>query len=71
LLAVLPEHLPRLERFVLCSMDAYEVVLTQLAHPSLQEFELLGERTLTEEEVQSLFHNPRLPRLVSCKSEVF
>jgi hypothetical protein len=68
LLAVLPLHLPRLERLVLHSWDSSDVVPAQLAHPTLQEFELMGEHALTEEEVQSLLHNPRLLQLVKCTS---
>jgi hypothetical protein len=71
LIAVLPAHLPRLVRLVLFSMDACEVVLAQLAHPTLQEFKLTDLRPLTEEEVESLLHNPRLPRLISCKSSPY
>jgi hypothetical protein len=66
--AVLSDHLPRLDQLVLhgwyCSAD----VLASLAHPTLQQLELKGDRTLTEVEVQSLLHNPRLPQLRSCKS---
>jgi hypothetical protein len=71
LLALLPLHLPRLERLLLHSGDSNDAVLAQLAHPTLLEFELMGEHALTEEEVQSLLHNPRLPRLVKCMSSAF
>jgi hypothetical protein len=66
LLAVLPTHLPRLERLALegCSDDA----LTQLAHPTLQQLELKDDHRLKEAEVQSLLHNSRLPKLSSCQS---
>jgi hypothetical protein len=39
LLAVLPLHLPRLEQFVLRCWENNHVILEQLAHPTLQEFE--------------------------------
>jgi hypothetical protein len=68
LLAVLPSHLPRLERLALRCWQPTTDVLTQLAHPTLQHVELLGFRPLTDAEMQSLLHNPRLPRLLSCKS---
>jgi hypothetical protein len=71
-LAVIPVHLPRLERLTLCiygrSCNDYDAVMTQLAHPTLQQFELADDRTLTDAEVHSLLHNPRLPQLRSCKS---
>jgi hypothetical protein len=66
LLAVLPLHLPRLERLLLHSGDSNDAVVAQLAHPTLQEFELMGEHALTDQEVHSLLHTPRLPRLVKC-----
>jgi hypothetical protein len=68
LLAVLPLHLPRLERLLLRSWDSSDVVPAQLAHPTLQDFDLTGKHALTEEEVHSLLHNPRLPQLVKCTS---
>jgi hypothetical protein len=65
LLAVLPLHLPRLERLLLRSLDVRgDVTLAQLAHPTLQQVDV--RCTLTEEEVQALLRNPRLPQMRSC-----
>jgi hypothetical protein len=63
-------HLSRLEQLVLRSWRSGAIVLAKLAHPTLQEFELMDHHhvTLTEEQVHSLLHTPRLPRLASCKS---
>jgi hypothetical protein len=70
LLAVLPDHLPRLKRLALISLNRSrtDVLLSQLAHPTLQALEWRDRRPLTEVEVQSLLHNPRLPQLRSCKN---
>jgi hypothetical protein len=65
-LTVLPVHLPRLEQLVLRSWDR-DVILARLAHPTLQEFELETLHSLTDNEVHSLVHNPRLPQLSSAK----
>jgi hypothetical protein len=66
LVAVLHAHLPRLEQLALRGWEGCEnLILTQLAHPTLKQFGF-ETRELTEEEIHSLLHNPRLPRLVSC-----
>jgi len=67
-LSVLPLHLPQLERLVLQCWESNDVVLAQLAHPTLQQLHLnkAAFHASTEVQTHALLHNPRLPRLTSC-----
>jgi hypothetical protein len=73
LLAVLPNHLPRLEQLTLVSFEsadcAASVVLSQLSHPTLQQLELEKRiyDALTAEQIDALLRCPRLPQLRRCR----
>jgi hypothetical protein len=63
-LTALSTHLPRLEQLRLCAdPGAFACIVTHLSHPTLQQFEVESYWDLTSEQVHSLLHNPRLPRL--------
>jgi hypothetical protein len=71
-LAVLSNHLPRLEQLTLVSFnsdDCASVVLSQLSHPTLQQLELEEHvyGALTAEQIDALLRCPRLPQLRSCR----
>jgi hypothetical protein len=69
LFTVLPAHLPRLEQLMLDGWSGSVVsILTQLAHPTLKQLELTEKlhRALSQEQLQSMLHNPRLPYLCRC-----
>jgi hypothetical protein len=68
LLAVLPEHLPQLVHLKLSTSVSASEVVASLAHPTVQEVELVRSSSdqLDASQVQRLVGNPRLPRLVRC-----
>jgi hypothetical protein len=66
LLAVLPAHLPQLVHLKLSTSMSVSEVVASLAHPTVQELELVRSSSgqLDAAQVQRLVGNPRLPRLV-------
>jgi hypothetical protein len=72
LLAVLPEHLPQLVHLELCTSAAVIEVVARLAHPTVQEFELVrpSSSRLDALQLRELVGSPRVPCLVRCTCSV-
>jgi hypothetical protein len=72
LLDVLPVHLPQLVHLELRTSAAVSEVVARLAHPTVQELELVRPSSgpLDASQLRELVGNPRVPCLVRCTCSV-
>jgi hypothetical protein len=67
LLAVLPVHLPQLVCLLLFTWSSTSAVLLGLAHPTVQELQVVTNDLVDDAQVRAFVRSPQLPQLVNCK----
>jgi hypothetical protein len=66
-LAALPSQLPQLVCLLFLTFSSSSAVLLRLAHPTVQELEVVTTDLVDEAQVRALVRSPQLPQLVNCK----